>query len=216
YFQQYSAVYSAARAAGAPDAIAHAQARAYADQGRLEPGTPEFNNAFDEVVSTSISDNGGKFADNSKPYHFEGQYNFTDKIKIAEVLAGASYRIYNLNSRGTIFADTTGAININEYGAYVQVAKRILHDVVKLTASGRYDKNENFKGGFTPRLTGLVELAEDNNLRLSYQQAYRFPSTQDQWIDLNSPSARLIGGLPQFNTYFGFDSNPVYTAESVA
>lgn len=216
YFQQYTAVYSAARAAGAPDATAHAQARAYADQGRFMPGTPEFEKAFKEVTSSSISEGGGKFADKSKMYHFEGQYDFSGKIKVAELIAGASYRIYDLNSQGTIFADTAGNIHINEYGAYLQAGKRIFSNVLKLTASVRYDKNENFKGRFTPRFTALVRVVPDNNIRLSYQQAYRFPSTQDQWINLNSPSARLVGGLPAFNTYYNFDGHPVYTAESVS
>ncbi len=64
-------------------------------------------------------------------------------------------------------------------------------------------------------LQPLIQVAKDNNLRLSYQNAYRFPSTQDQYINLKTPGARLIGGLPSFQTYFGFDSNPVYTAESI-
>lgn len=216
WFQQYTGVYSASRAAGLPDAAAHAQARAYADQGRLMPGTAGFDNALKEVADISIANNGGKFADNSKLYHFEGQYNLSEITKVVDVLVGANYRIYNLNSQGTIFADTDGPININEYGAYLQASKRLLNDVLKLTGSIRYDKNENFDGRFTPRVTALVKVAKDNNIRLSYQNAYRFPSTQDQWIDLNSPSARLVGGLPAFNTKYNFDGNPVYTASSVS
>jgi len=59
-------------------------------------------------------------------------------------------------------------------------------------------------------------VAENNNVRVSFQTAYRFPATQDQYINLLTGGAnRLIGGLPQFNTYFKFDSNPSYTAESI-
>lgn len=51
---------------------------------------------------------------------------------------------------------------------------------------------------------------------MSYQTAYRFPSTQDQYINLLTGGAnRLIGGLPEFNTYFKFNTNPAYTAESI-
>ncbi|MBC7587515.1 MAG: carboxypeptidase-like regulatory domain-containing protein, partial [Chitinophagaceae bacterium] len=39
WFQQYIAAYSATKAAGAPDANAHAGARAFADQGRYAPGS---------------------------------------------------------------------------------------------------------------------------------------------------------------------------------
>lgn len=216
WFQQYTGTYSFARTTGATDAQAHAQARTIADNGRLIPGTAAFQRVFDSITTRSISDGGGKFADKSSMYHFEGQYNLSDYVKVLDVLVGANYRIYHLNSNGTIFADTAGAININEYGAYLQASKRLLNDILKLTGSIRYDKNENFKGRFTPRVTALVGVAKDNNIRLSFQTAYRFPSTQDQWINLNSPSARLIGGLPEFNTFFNFSGNPLYTAESVA
>jgi outer membrane receptor protein involved in Fe transport len=201
-------------------ALSHAQARTAADQGRYIPGSTGFMNAFKDVTSTSITNGGGLFADKSKMYHFEGQYNLTDKIKVAEVLVGASYRAFNLNSGGTIFADHTpnfkaGNININEVGGYLQVAKKV-NDYLKLTGSIRYDKHQNFEGRFTPRATASIKVAKDNHLRLSFQTAYRFPSTQDQWINLNSPSAKLIGALPIFNDVYGFSTNPIYTAESVA
>lgn len=140
----------------------------------------------------------------------------TEYIKVVEVLIGANYRIYRLDSRGTIFVDSTGAIKIDEYGAYIQLQKRLLNDVLKLTASGRYDKSKNFDGRFTPRITALVKVARDNNIRISFQTAYRFPSTQDQYINLNTPGTRLIGGLPSFQTFFNFTGNPAYTAESIA
>jgi len=86
---------------------------------------------------------------------------------------------------------------------------------LKLTVSGRYDKNENFKGRFTPRATALIKVAKDNSFRLSYQQAYRFPSTQDQWINLKTPASVLIGGMPDFYTFYHFNTSPAYTAESI-
>lgn len=220
WFSQYMTAYTQTMLGTNGNAtLAHAQGRAAADQGRYMPGSTGFMNAFEQVTGTSITNGGGLFADKSKLYHFEGQYNLTDKIKVAEVLVGASYRVFNLNSGGTIFADHTpnfknGNINISEVGGYVQVAKRV-NDFLKLTGSIRYDKNQNFDGRFTPRATALFKVAKDNNIRVSFQTAYRFPSTQDQWINLNSPSAKLIGALPIFNDVYGFSTNPIYTAESV-
>ncbi len=224
WFSNYTGVFSAAKlgilpnAFGTPlpDAQANAAARQVAEMGMIAPGSAAFKHAFDSVINVPIGKGGAKFADKSALYHLEGQWNLTDYVKFAEVLVGASYRRYVLNSKGTIFADTTGTIPISEYGGYVQVQKALLKDVLKLTGSVRYDKNENFKGRFTPRFTALVKIAKDQNIRLSYQTAYRFPSTQDQWINLKTPSARLIGGLPTFNTFFNFNGSPAYTAESIA
>ena len=215
WFGTYASMYSAYRMAGLPDDQAHTKARGDAQVGVYLPGTPEYKAAFDKAVGISIKDGGAKFADASDMYHFEGQYNFSDKIKWAEVLVGANYRLYSLNSHGTIFADTAGRIGISEVGGYAQVSKWVVNDLLKLTVSGRYDKNQNFKGRFTPRATALIKVAKDNSFRLSYQQAYRFPSTQDQWINLKTPASVLIGGMPDFYTFFHFDNSPAYTAESI-
>lgn len=223
WFQQYTAAYGSAvlgltnNSQGLPYTReqAHQLARTVAESGRFMPGTQQFKDAFQKAVSTPISQGGAKFADKSSLYHAEGQYNFSSLVKVVDVLAGASYRVYHLNSGGTIFADTINPINITEYGAYLQLQKKLLNDVLKLTASGRYDKNENFKGRFTPRFSALVKVAKDNNIRLSYQVAYRFPSTQDQYINLQTPSAKLIGGLIEFRDFYKFNVNPAYTAESI-
>lgn len=223
WLQQYTATYASARLGlipsigrPLPDDTAHFTARSATDVGRLIPGTEAYNAAFNNAINSNISSGGAKFADKSMLYHYEGQVNLTDQVKFVEMLVGASGRQYVLNSQGSIFADTAGKIKINEYGGYVQLQKKILHDVLKLTGSVRYDKNDNFEGKFTPRFSAVVRIAEDNNLRVSYQTAYRFPSTQDQYINLLTGGAnRLIGGLPQFNTFFRFDANPAYTATSV-
>ncbi len=215
WFTDYFTVFTGAVATMAP-ATAEAAARAYADAGRYLPGTTQYNNAFNQSIKTAISDStGSQFADKSSNYHFEGQYNFSQYTKVIDVLLGASYRIYHLNSANTIFYEPNGPINISEYGSYLQLQKQLFNDVLKLTASGRYDKNENFKGRFTPRATATIKVAKDNNFRLSYQQAYRFPNNQDQYINLFTPGSVLIGCLPVFNTLYQFDQYPVYTATSV-
>lgn len=217
WFGTYAANYAGARALGADPATAHGAARSAADVGRYLPGTADYNNAFNNSVNKPISDTAGsQFADKSSLYQFEGQYNFSQFVKVIDVLVGASYRLYHLNSKNTIFYEPDGPINISEYGGYVQLQKALFNDVLKLTGSGRYDKNENFKGRFTPRITATVKVAKDNNFRLSYQQAYRFPNNQDQYINLFTPGSVLIGCLPIFNTLYNFDDNPVYTATSVA
>ncbi|SDD70366.1 TonB-dependent receptor [Niabella drilacis] len=216
WFGLYSGTYSAARLQGASEEAAHAAARTAADAGRYLPGTPAFDSALVKARNTSIKDGGAKFADKSDLFHYEGQLNLSEQIKFVEAVLGASYRVYSLNSAGTIFADTTGRIKINEYGGYLQLQKRLLDDVLKLTGSVRFDKRDGYKERFTPRASAVIRVAQDNNIRLSFQTAYRFPSTQDQWINLNTPGSRLIGGDPSFINYFGFDTNPVYTSESVA
>lgn len=211
WFPQFSGAYLLARLAGADKITAANSARVTADVGRPAKGID--NATFDQVRSLPIP-KGGLFLDRTALWHSEGQYNFSNIVKVVDIVAGASWRQYILNSQGTLFADSAGRIHTNEYGAYVQVSKKLIDDKLKLTASGRYDKNDNFKGYFTPRFSAVVTVAKDHNIRASYQNAYRFPSNQNQWINLNTGAGILIGGLPSLRTYYHFDTNPVLNAST--
>ncbi len=196
WFPEYVAAFVQATGAGANEGAAHAAARAFADQGRPLAGTPEFKKLFDKVRATPIPQ-GGLFLDRSDLWMTEGQYNFREIIPFVELVVGASWKQYVLNSKGTLFIDYDGPLKINEYGAYGQLTKKLINDRLALSFSGRYDKNDNFKGRFTPRASAVVKLAEDHNIRLSYQTAYRFPSTQQQYINLEIGGGQfLVGGLP--------------------
>ena len=217
WFPQYVGNYVGARAAGAPDAQAHALARQAADLGRFQPGTPQFEAAKKRIMDTNISDPtglGAKFDDKTNLWHYEGMYNFTNAFKNAvELQVGASYRVYDLNSGGTIFDDLNREIDINEYGGFATVGKKLLNDKFKLTFAGRYDKSSNFEGRFTPRLTGVFTVAPNNNIRVSYQTGYRNPTTQNQYIDLSvgGGSTRLIGGIPEMVQKYDLYTNKPYT-----
>jgi len=215
YLGAYGQGFGAALGGGqSPDqayVTASAAARAYADANRLQPGTARFNKSLDSLRQLAIP-SGGKFNDKTNLYVGEGMYNFSDLIKWADITVGASTREFVLNSHGTIFADTAGTIKINETGAFAQLQKGFFDDLLKITLAGRYDKNSNFKGRFTPRVTAVFRVAPDNFIRASFQTAYRFPSTQNQYINLQTGSARLIGGLPQFIDAYGLRSNTYDTA----
>ncbi len=201
---------SAASAYG-PATIA---ARGYADLNRYQPGTDAFNAALKTIEQTAIP-NGAKFEDQTDLYVGEGMYNFSDMVKWADIMVGASTKEYALNSHGTIFADTAGRIYINESGAFAQIQKGFFDDRLKVSLAGRYDKNSNFEGRFTPRFTAVYQVAKDNYIRASYQTAYRFPSTQNQYINLQVGTARLIGGLPQFIKAYDLTEDTYDTATAL-
>ena len=199
WYPTYAATYSTLLSSGMNQQAAHAGARSNADVGR-PTGYLGNNSMFKSVVSTPISQGGAMFLENTSLRAAEGQYNLTDVLGLAkhnaDLLVGGSTRQFILNSQGTLFADTAGDIKINESGAYAQLSKRFLDDLFKLSFSGRYDKNENFEGRFTPRASLVIKLEEDHNFRISYQTAYRFPTTQNQWINLLvGGGTRLMGGL---------------------
>ena len=208
---QYAFTYLSLLMNGATSYDAHQAARATADVGRPVPGTPAFIAGYDAIRKKPISQGGGLLLDKSDLYAVDANYNLAPFTKsFADIMIGANYKKYVLNSEGTLFADQNGVLGISQYGAFIQATRKI-SNYLNLTASGRYDKMQNFNGRFTPRITALVKLKENNNLRLSYQSAYRFPSSQQQYIDLKVGSTLLIGSNPILSTKYNFPANPLYT-----
>ncbi len=216
WFSQYSQTYLALRLAGANDADAHTGARATSDVGRPVAGSSRFVQAYDSIRKKPIKTGGALLLDKSDLYSLEGNYNLSHLTgKWVDMLIGGSYKQYVLNSEGTLFADSTGRIKISEYGAYMQLSRKIMNRL-HLTVSGRYDKNENFKGRITPRATALIKIKENNNFRVSYQTAYRFPSNQQQFINLGVGSnVFLIGGNPGFREFYNFAAKPTYDYDAL-
>lgn len=215
WYIQYTYNYLSNRMNGMTEYDAHQAARAIADQGRPAANSETFKAGYDAIRKKPISQNGGLLLDQSDLYAVEGNYNLTQFTKgIADVMIGANYKDYILNSKGTLFADSTGPKSLAQYGAYIQASRQIMN-FVNLTLSGRYDKADNFKGRFTPRVTALFKIAKDNNVRVSFQTAYRFPSNQQQFINLQVGSTRLLGSDPSFATYYNYAGNPLYDANSV-
>ena len=204
WFTEYAQTYIGARlgvGTGNPldDATAHALARQAADTGRFVPGTPQFQNAFNAVINDGDLTTGAKFIDNTQLRHVDANYNFSHLTSdFADIQIGGSFREYVLNSNGTIFTDFDGPISYNEYGAYMQVQKKLLEERLKFTGSIRYDKNQFFDGFFSPRVSLAYTVGENRNqnIRISAQQGFRNPTTQDLFIGLNAGRAILVGSAP--------------------
>ncbi|MBL7744297.1 MAG: carboxypeptidase-like regulatory domain-containing protein [Chitinophagaceae bacterium] len=233
WFAEYIGTFAEGRRLNGPavaDITLHAAARSTADVGRLVPGTAAFDAAFKKAKSTPIKFGGGLFLDKSDLWSGEGQLNLSDALRFSdklEIITGVQWKQWVMNSGGTLFADNTdsigytkvspvGNIKVNETGGYIQLRKKFFKDILTLTAAGRYDKQTNFEGRFTPRFTGVIKVAKDNNIRLSYQMAYRFPTNQDQYISLITGAGALIGCLPEFQDYYKLNSTRKgYTAASI-
>ena len=198
WFSEYINTFVGATLNGATEPQAHAAARAVAETGRFVPGSSEFIQAFNNSVTNSDLSVGSKFQDTSKFYHVDGNYNFKDKVSFAEIQVGGSYRLYSLNSSGTIYTDYDGSIDYSEFGLYTQMQKKMMDDRLKITASVRYDKSEYFDGFLSPRLGMNLTLGQqgNHNVRASVQTGFRNPTTQDLFIGLDAGRAILVGGSP--------------------
>ncbi|MFT7150732.1 MAG: iron complex outermembrane receptor protein, partial [Nonlabens sp.] len=217
YLAPYLQTFAGARLQGAGIEASHAAARLAADAVQPQPGTPGFDDRADAIRALSIADGGAKFLDKSNLVHVEGSWNLSDRIDWADIVVGANARTYNLNSEGTLFAlDNNGdEISINEWGAYTQISKSFIDDNLKLQGSVRYDKNEFFEGQLSPRISAVGTISGNHNIRGSFQRGFRIPTTQDQFIDLDVVTRRLIGSNDLLVDRYNFQSNQIYETNSV-
>ncbi|MDB9902714.1 carboxypeptidase-like regulatory domain-containing protein, partial [Flavobacteriaceae bacterium] len=176
----------------------HAAARAAADTNMLVPGSAAWNTTYETAVSNGIDvfAGGAGILDTSQSNSFEADYNLQDLVEGVDIIVGASYRDYILRSNGTLFTDYDTPIEYTDMGLYAQAQKSVLGGAVKLTGSMRYDKSEFFEGTVTPRIGALINLSENQNIRVSYQTGFQNPAAQDQYIGLDIGQAVLMGSSP--------------------
>ncbi|MCB9186973.1 MAG: carboxypeptidase-like regulatory domain-containing protein [Flavobacteriales bacterium] len=204
-------------------AIAHQHARDEADaNGWIPAGSTKFDSLRNEIINNADLQKGSKFTDRSNLQHVEGQYNFD--WPWLDVLVGANFRHFDPQSFGTIFSDTlinagdtlaNGAANLDakfvnlsvwEVGGFMQLSKKFFNDNLKIMASVRVDKNMNFPVQFSPRGSIMYNF-KGHVLRVSGQSAFRIPTLQNQYINLDIGPLTIAGNLN------GWDN--LYTLESV-
>src|SRR5690606_18718988 len=133
-------------------------------------------------------------------------------------MVGGNFRRYDLFSDGTVFNEDpeTGEnferITIDEYGFYTQLSKEIVSNL-KLTGSLRYDKNENFDGQLTPRISAVYTAGETHNIRASFQTGFRNPDTQAQFIYFPAGSGILLGGTKSNAGRYGIHNGGALNSE---
>ena len=211
WFKRYTAAYT-----GKINNITgqdHTAARAFADQGRFAAGSSDFEQQKSKYIATAGLGGAGVLS-NSKLYHLDAQYDLSSSLKFINLLVGGSYRVYDMETNGTLFDDKINKVQVKEFGVFAQASKAILDEKLKLTLSGRYDKNENFNGSFTPRASAVFSPSENHNFRASYQTGFRNPTVPDQFIKLNVGPIIILGGAPANSAGLNAYENS-FTAASV-
>jgi outer membrane receptor protein involved in Fe transport len=181
--------------------------------GYYAPGTVQFNNAFNRITSSKNNDSerGTKFYDRSALYQVQGEYQWSF-IKLDELRAGFSARLYTPDSDGTIFIDTLSEVitgdatsgfdttytknkfTNHQYGFYVGAEKKF-SDKWIASATLRADKNQNFDAVLSPAASLVYSPRPNHFLRVSFTSAVRNPTLTDQYLNLNVGPAILRGNL---------------------
>ena len=208
--RDYTAAWNTATQAGQSLPQAHATARAAADAGRPQPGTPAFQESLGKVQSINNWDVGAALRVRADLLHAEGQVNIAEALRrtgrslpaYLDLLAGADHRTYIVVPDGNYFINPNPGqdplrdnLTYSKTGGFVQAGARLMDEKIRLTATLRADKNDYFTTRLNPRFTAVYSPGPQANFRLSYQSGYRFPSLFEGFSNVNSGQVKRIGGL---------------------
>ncbi len=216
-------------------------ARTFADQGRAEPGTPEFEALKKTIIGINNWDHGSVVAgapatggawlhQMSRIYHTDAQLDLSDRIRFADLLVGADLRVYEIIPDGNNFVDFSrpvaernqpaadGSFGRNvyykKYGGFAQLTKTLFEEKLKLFGSIRLDHNPEFTPKWNPRVAAVYTAGGLHNFRASYQNGFRFPALFEALSFVNNGNVRRVGGLSYINHGLGYLDNS-YTLASV-
>jgi iron complex outermembrane recepter protein len=202
----------------------HDMARAMADSANpikgtysfFQPGTARFDSAYNKIKSTYFNGpyRGARLFDKSALYHIHGEYKLSPG-KWIDITAGAEGRLYTPMSHGTIFSDTLQISSINkdangnptdtvydyrkitnyQFGIYLGLEKKIAKEKIKLNATIRMDKNQNFNYLFSPAVSAVYNPYVNHTFRASFSAGIRNPTLADQYLYYNVGRAILLGNI---------------------
>ncbi|MEM6263450.1 MAG: carboxypeptidase-like regulatory domain-containing protein [Bacteroidota bacterium] len=196
----------------------HNATRAFADTSgfpRLIPGTAQFDSAFNKITSTPLRQGGTRLVDRSALYHVHGEYKFT--LGRFDFTTGANGRLYTPVSDGNLFSDTLSfvidtledgtpfiadssrnPITNLEGGAYIGAQIELMDERLRLNATARIDKNQNFSAIPTFSVSSVYTANSKHTFRASFSAAVRNPTLADQYLFYDVGRATLLGNLDGF------------------
>ena len=206
WFSEYTAYYENAISSRASVEDAHHIARSQSDAGRPVPGTKDFKNLINELGNVNNWDYGAALRVKSRMFHSEGQIDLTEQLlhSVREatglaILLGFDHRTYIIIPDGNYFINPNEAgknLLYSKSGAFLQFSRNLFNQRLKLGVAIRADKNEYFPLKWNPRFTAVYSPTRSHNIRISYQNGYRFPSVFEAFSNVNSGGVKRVGGLP--------------------
>ena len=228
WFSDFSTQFNANTKAGMSVVEALQIARNEADKGRPQPHTAEFNTLSKKLEDINNWDIGAALRVQSWLYHAEAQADITQEWLKGlrekwglSILVGIDFRTYEVFPDGNYFINPVEAdknLTYSKTGGFVQLTKLLFDGKIKLNGSIRADKNQYFDLRWNPRFAMVYSPFEDHNIRISYQNAYRFPSLFEAFSNVNSGGVKRVGGLPIMsngifeNSYFKTSIDAFQTA----
>ena len=138
---------------------------------------------------TFLLRDGNPIVDNSRVWAAQIQHGVDIGSK-ESLLYGIDYAYTDARTAGTVNGRNENIDNISEIGGYIHSVTR-LSNRFDLTAALRVDKHSALQDpNVSPRAALVYQVAENQNLRFTYNRAFSTPSNNNLFLDL------VAGGIP--------------------
>jgi iron complex outermembrane receptor protein len=129
------------------------------------------------------------------------QLNFSTQtydVEVGDTFRAGTKQVFtvggNLRQNNFDITIAPNSENRTEIGGYVQ--DEVFLDPVRLTLGGRIDKFGNLGDPvFSPRLAAVFKVAADQSLRVSFNRAFRSPSTIHNFLEIAITAPTDLSGL---------------------
>jgi len=116
------------------------------------------------------------------------------------MMAGVDTRSYIIVPDGNYFINPVKGkegknIVYGRWGGFLSLNKTLLKNKLKIGAVVRIDKNDYFSQKSNIRFSAVYSPTYAHNIRISYQDGYRYPSIFEAYSNVNSGGVKRVGGL---------------------
>ncbi|MDH3253311.1 MAG: TonB-dependent receptor, partial [Ignavibacteria bacterium] len=177
--------------------------------GRINVGSDRFNVMLWGQGRSSIQPqyslaSGAPLNEKSSIYHAEAQYNFRALDDQLSIVAGASHRIYDVDTEGTLMAEKK---NDNTSGVFGQVEYEPV-DWIKFVGAARWDRSTLHDSQVSPKGGVVWTPTPNHSLRATYNKAFQVPNFSEFFLQAAAGSANV--------PFFASPSNPIGTIPILA
>lgn len=133
---------------------------------------------------------GAELLEKSDIMHVEAQGNTDFMSGAGRLIAGASFRQYNVNTSGTLMQEADDDRSDKVYSGYGQMEYRI-NDQIRLVGAARYDEGDLFEGQFSPKGAIVFSPNESHSFRFTVNRAFQTPNYSEFFLAATAGSQNL-------------------------
>ncbi len=158
---------------------------------------------------------GAPLIEHSAVYHIEGQYHHGIVGNAGQIVLGASYGQYHVDTDTTLMASQDDNRRDSYYSTYGQVEYKVL-PTLRAVIAGRFDAGDLFDGQFSPKAALVYSPTERHSLRVTVNRAFQTPNYAELFLHskAGAPTASpatlegsLEGYFATIRANFGADPN---------